>query len=107
MPQKILTVPSAACPAIIGLKGSKLKDTERVTNTRIQIPRHRSGETKLTITGNSEEDVNRASHILQLAVLHFKASTSTPPEPFEGGADAKDAARDAVTIFVEIQNSAV
>ena len=97
---KKLLLPMGAMPALKGLRGSKVRDTEEVTSTTISLKRGKDS-CVVHIVGGNAEDVNGAEDILKTAVVHFDASLATRRscEMFPPGIN--EAMSDSKTFFFE------
>ena len=96
-----LTVPSESIPAIIGLNGSKVKDTQVKSCTTINISQQKDNLHLISITGETEQKCNLARRILLHAVKHYFASlkTESPDNTIPGRAEAL---LDIHTFYTEI-----
>ena len=103
---KLIFIPVSAIPAVKGLGGQKIRDTELVSGTSIHIKKDSAGRFKARITGPSENHLKRAEKIILLAIDHFKASIqppiSSPEITFD---DLESASYDLETFIFEINNS--
>ena len=62
-------------------KGSKVKEIQELTSTRIKFSRGRSDGAFAIISGDDQALVERARKMMMLGVEHFRASVALSPEP--------------------------
>ena len=79
MPTGMMSVPSEAMGAILGLKGSKFKDSEVVFNTYIKVNQTNDLLSYVTIKADSKDAIEKAKEILIMAVKHYFASVEESP----------------------------
>ena len=73
-------VDGAAVAALIGVRGTKVKDIEEISGCKIKFPKERIEVVRVSIHGYSVKDVERAKNILLLGYDHFKCSIETSPD---------------------------
>ena len=90
MPTGTISVPTEAMGAIIGLKGSKFKDSEVVFNTSIKVTQTNDLLSYVTIKADCKDAIEKAKEILIMAVKHYFASveesppsSDAPTEPYD------------------------
>ena len=90
MPTGTISVPLEAVGAIIGLKGSKFKDTKVVFNTSIEVNQTNDLLSYVTIKADCKDTIEKAKEILIMAVKHYFASveeslpsSDVPMEPYD------------------------
>ena len=93
MPESMMSVPSEAVPAIMGRKGSKVKDTSAVFNTTIKVDKTDGPLYFVNIRADSQEAIEKTKKILVMAIKHYFASveelpanSDIPTEPNEADA---------------------
>ena len=74
-----MSVPSEAVGAILGLKGSKFKDSEVVFNTSIEVTQTNDLLSYVTIKVDSKDAIEKAKEILIMAVKHYFTSVEELP----------------------------
>ena len=87
-----------------GLNGQKIKDTEKVSGTKIRFKQDKNGNHKAVVFGPSKEMVTLAENLILIAIKHFKASLeelTTSDKSFSADEAAKC---DIETFFFEINN---
>ena len=67
-----LKVPGEAVPSLIGVRGSKVKDTEQASKTKIRFPREREGEVRVLISGDNSESIQRQECMCHPTLLFLK-----------------------------------
>ena len=106
---KLIFIPVSAIPAVKGLGGQKIRDTELVSGTSIHIKKDAAGRFKARITGPSDNHLKRAEKIISLAIDHFRASIQPPEPPISSPEitidDLESASYDLETFIFEINNS--
>ena len=98
----VFLVPSEAVPSLIGLSGGNIRDTERVTGTRINYKRDRQGSSKVIISG-PPEGRELARKIIVMSVEHFKCSVAAPLEAGQVQPTKDDAFTDIKTFYAEVR----
>ena len=86
-----MSVPSEAVPAIIGLKGKKIKDTCAVFNTSIKIEKTNGPLSFVTIRTYKEDAIEKTKKILIMTVKHYFASVEELPASSEIPTEPNDA----------------
>ena len=99
----IFQVPSDCVPALIGLGGSKVEDTQRKSETDIKFSKFSDVLHSVSVSGFSVDNCNLAKRIIVLAVNHHLAALKTlpPNTEFPGEAEAR---LDAQTFFAEVMH---
>ena len=72
---KELSVPSEAVPSLLGHYGTKLKDTELASNSKIHVKKTSDILSFVKISAPSILSLNRAEHIIKISVYHYIAAT--------------------------------
>ena len=85
-----MSVATEAMGAILGLKGSKFKDSEVVFNTSIEVNQTDDLLSYVTIKADSKDTIEKAKEILIMAVKHYftsveesPPSSDAPTEPYD------------------------
>jgi hypothetical protein len=89
----VIQVPQFAVPALLGKKGSKVKDVESTSGASINIvhPKQKDLWAQVTISG-TQAAISTASLLIKMAVLHARAADKSPepwPYPQDKMAEAK------------------
>ena len=72
-------VPTSAVAALIGHKGTRVKDIQSTTGAQITFSKALTdGTTTAHIRGSSEQ-IQKTIMLLKISVLHLKAANNTPP----------------------------
>ena len=98
--QKTISLPLECLPALKGMGGQKVKDTQTMTNTNIYFKRL-SSSVSAHIVGQSWKDVTKAEKIMKIAVNHFYASIAPPKVTNVICKDAEDTENDLRTFYFE------
>ena len=98
-----LQVPNSSVPALIGLEGSKVRDTNLVTGTSSAIRRHRDDDTaSIVVTGDNYKDVTSALEIWRVALLHYEAAVAPKENAKSSRPDVKCVLFDLIMFKFEI-----
>ena len=95
-------VPADSVPALLGLKGNKLKDTQMKTNTRIKFLQQSEELYNVNIQGNIS-DCHLAQKLIFLGVRHHQAAVvSRTYVEYQG--DGTEVKHDIRAFIAEINN---
>ena len=101
--RRTLKLPLETMPALKGLGGQKVIDTEKITKTKVFLKR--GSHVSAHIIGENWRDVDRAERILRMASKHYYASVC-PLEASSASASAVDTTTtDIETFYIEVFNS--
>ena len=98
--RKSIELPIEALPALKGLCGQKVRDTQEVTQTKIHFKR-KSSTVLAHIIGSCWKNVSRAEKILKLCVKHLNASLCPLKSMEVETMDEEDVERDLRTFYFE------
>ena len=101
-----MRVPDECVPALKGLRGAKIKDTEGKSGTQIIISPHGNSQHIVLITGESYEKCLLARRIMQHSVDHYLASLRTEAPVCREG-NRSDALLDLATFYSEVMDRKV
>ena len=106
--QSTMIIPELSVPALKGLRGMKIRDTEIVSGTSIAIRKDSEGFFKAIISGPTKDNLVKAEKIMSLAIEHHQASLEPPLAKHTLNENhtqfLKSAAYDIETFFFEIHN---
>ena len=74
-------VPSSALPALIGPKGSRIKDINATSGATVRFDTTMTDVTTTAYIKGSTLQIQTAVFLLKVAVLHAQAAHSKPPPP--------------------------
>ena len=95
-----------AIPALKGLNGQKIKDTENVSKTKIRFKQDNTGRHMAVISSPSKASIKLAEEIIHIAINHFYASLEPPVHSYKPDKLNVEAAKyDLETIIFEINLS--
>ena len=100
-------VPTETIPALIGLKGCKVKDTEQITCTKISFFKSEKPLSTVKILGKSLMDVEKAKKIIIIGTFHHLAQLKTPSPVRFDRPGRQEAALDLKTFAAEINHRKV
>ena len=98
-----VNVHCSTIPSLIGIKGRKVKDIEKLTGTKIKIPKKRDGNMMIGIDGNDKEMVYRAKDLINIAIKHHEASLAKRQEEREREPGIDESKADLRTFYSEIE----
>ena len=101
MHHKTIQVSESVIPALKGLNGQKVQDTEKVTNTSIKFKKNSWGSFHAIISSKSMHDVLKAEKIIHLSIKHLEASLD-PLNHIEESHEVESARLDLETFYFEM-----
>ena len=99
--RKTVLFPIEVLPALKGISGQKVTDTQNVTSTKIFMKR-KIEKVAVHIVGGKWTDVKMAEKILLLAMKHFESSVCSPFSNFPSCPRACDVEFDIQTFDFEL-----
>ena len=72
-------VPSTALPALIGSKGTRIKDINHTSGATVRFDTTQTKATTTTYIRGSLQQIHTAIALLKMAVLHSEAAYTRPP----------------------------
>ena len=99
--RKTIWFPIEVLPALKGISGQKVTDTQNLTNTKIYRKR-KVEKVAVHIVGQRWKDVKMAEKVLLLATKHFESSICPPFSVVASDPDMSAAELDIQTFFFEL-----